>query len=110
MLTSSEPSLYQPYFLYFPVFLSGLFSFAQIIFNIYKYLDPCLGLSQHSLQPSSWLYRPQAPALRNYLKLAQMNFNWTEITFFLCHKISKVIKINFCPFPTHLVQFIALTQ
>lgn len=74
MLTFSEPSLYQPCFLYFSVSLSDRFSFAQIIFNIYKYLDPCLGLSQHSLQPSSWLYRPQAPALRNHLKLTQMDF------------------------------------
>lgn len=30
--------------------------------------------------------------------------------FFLCHTISKVIKINFWPFSIHLVQIKALTQ
>lgn len=74
-------SLCQPNFLDFPGSLSRFFSFSHITFNFYKYLVPWLGLSQHSLQPSSWVYRPQAPVLRNYLRLVQMDFNWSEISF-----------------------------
>ena len=80
------------------IFLSHLIcflcQFSDQFQHLCKYLIPCCGSNQNHPQPSSWVYRPQAPVLQNQFKLVKIDLKWSELIF-PCEKIFELVKSNY---------------